>query len=115
MDHAALRRGADAEVDHRPRQPQADLRGAHGRAVYDRDHRPDGQPAARPAGPDRGDPDASARAALTAQADHRRPFQHRTRARGAGRAASRPVGPAAMTAMSAEPSPRYVFRLYVTG
>ena len=117
--------GPDAEIDSRVPKPEADLRGTPGRAVRDRDHRPARESTARARRPDSGRAHARAAAAGTDQEDHRRPVEHRARARGPRPPASPVATRSHETAQrrtrdiragrAGPPERTYVLRLYVTG
>src|SRR4051794_10130920 len=81
MEPATLRRRPDAEVPRRLRQPQEGLRGAPGRQVHDRGHRPPAEPPTGEGRSDRGDPPPGPEASRADAEDHRRPVEYGARAR----------------------------------
>src|SRR5512135_2592117 len=76
---AAVCRRANAEIDRRVRQSQADLRDSPGGQVQDRGDRPAGESPTGARRSNYGDPDPGAETAGAGAQDHRRSLEYRTR------------------------------------
>src|SRR6185295_3762225 len=85
---AAVRRGSDPQVRGGHRQSEEVLRGASRRQVPDRGGGPGAESADRADRPDPGHSHPGPEVALAHAQDHRRPLEHRARARGFGRPAA---------------------------